>query len=75
MQNELQDLSSGELRALLRQETRKFLLLLEREGKIEELEFVRAKIRAAGDMLKEKEFASTGIKFTDDKKGQEQDNI
>ena len=67
MQNELQDLNSSELRALLRQETRKFLLLLEREGTIEELEIVRAVIRAAGDMLKEKELASTGIKFTDKK--------
>ena len=67
MHNELQELSSGELRALLRQETRKFLLLLEREGTIEELEFVRAKICAAGDMLKEKELASIGIKSTDKK--------
>lgn len=55
MQNEGQDLSCSELRALLRQETRKFLLLLEREGTIDELEIVRAKIRVAGDMLKEKE--------------------
>jgi hypothetical protein len=62
MQNELQELSSRELRALLRQETRKFLLLLEREGTIEELEIVRAKIRAAGDVLKEKELASNDIK-------------
>ena len=67
MQNELQDLNSSELRALLRQDTRKFLLLLEREGTIEELEIVRAVMRAAGDMLKEKELASTDIKFTDKK--------
>lgn len=65
MQNELRDLNSSELRALLRQETRKFLLLLERDGTIEELENVRAVIRAAGDILKEKELASTGVKFTD----------
>lgn len=61
MHNELQELSSSELRALLRQETRKFLLLLEREGTIEELEIVRANIRTAGDILKEKELASIGI--------------
>lgn len=67
MHNELQELSSSELRALLRQETRKFLLLLEREGTIEELEIVRANIRAAGDILKEKELESTGINFTDKK--------
>ena len=71
MQNELQDLNSSELRALLRQETRKFLLLLEREGTIEELETVRAVIRAAGDMLKEKELASTGVKFTNKKEDHE----
>jgi hypothetical protein len=43
---------------LLRQETRKFLLLLEQDGTIEELELLRTKMRAIGDMLKEKE---TGI--------------
>ncbi|MCS3802301.1 hypothetical protein [Niastella sp. OAS944] len=75
MQNELQDLNCSELRALLRQETRKFLLLLEREGTIEELEIVRAMIRTAGDLLKEKELASTGIKFTDKKEGNERNNI
>ena len=72
MYNELQELSSRELRAFLRQETRKFLLLLEREGTIEELELVRAKIRAAGDMLKEKELASNGINFTDKKNSDDQ---
>ena len=67
MHNKLQELSSSELRALLRQETRKFLLLLEREGTIEELEIVRANIRAAGDILKEKELVSIGINLKDKK--------
>lgn len=55
MEDELQGLNCKELRALLRQETRKFLFLLEQEGSIEELEILRAKMRAVGDMLKEKE--------------------
>lgn len=58
MENELQELNSKELRALLRQETRKFLSLLERDGAIEELELLRTKMRAIGDMLKEKELQS-----------------
>jgi hypothetical protein len=55
MEDELQSLNSKELRALLRQETRKFLLLLEKEGTIEELEILRTQMRAIGDILKEKE--------------------
>lgn len=55
MENELQELNSKELRALLRQETRKFLSLLEQDGTIEELELLRTKMRMIGDILKEKE--------------------
>ena len=63
MENELHELNSKELRALLRQETRKFLLLLEQDGTIEELDLLRTKIRTIGDMLKEKE---TGIQHKPD---------
>lgn len=55
MDDELQGLTSLELRALLRQETRKFLSLLERDGAINELEVLRAKMRVIGDLLTEKE--------------------
>lgn len=55
MEDELQNLTAKELRALLRQETRKFLALLERDGTIEELEVLRTKIRIIGDLLTEKE--------------------
>jgi hypothetical protein len=55
MDDELQGLTSLELRALLRQETRKFLSLLERDGAITELEVLRAKMRVIGDLLTEKE--------------------
>jgi hypothetical protein len=40
---------------LLRQETRKFLLLLESESAIEELEVLRSRVCTIGDILKEKE--------------------
>jgi hypothetical protein len=55
MDDELQGLTSLELRALLRQETRKFLSLLERDGAINELEVLRARMRVIGDLLTEKE--------------------
>jgi hypothetical protein len=55
MEGELNELNSKELRALLRQETRKFLLLLESESTIEELEVLRSRIHIIGDILKEKE--------------------
>lgn len=55
MDDELQGLTSLELRALLRQETRKFLSLLERDGAIAELEVLRARMRVIGDLLTEKE--------------------
>lgn len=55
MDDELNELNCQQLRALLRQETRKFLSLLEREGSIGELETLRTKMRAIGDVLKEKE--------------------
>jgi hypothetical protein len=58
MEEELIELNSKELRVLLRQKTKKFLLLLEREGTIEELEVSRSRIRAIGDILKEKEMQS-----------------
>lgn len=54
----MHDLNNQELRALLRQETRKFLLLLERDGTIEELEVLRKRIQEAGNILKEKELRS-----------------
>lgn len=56
MDTELHNLSSKELRALLRQETRKFLLLLEVDGAIKELEALRKYLSEIGDVLKEKEW-------------------
>lgn len=55
MNDDLENLTSLELRAFLRQETRKFLALLERNGTIAELEEQRETIRKLSDMLKEKE--------------------
>jgi len=55
MNEDLENLTILELRAFLRQETRKFLALLEQNGAIAELEVQREKIRKISDLLIDKE--------------------
>jgi hypothetical protein len=56
MDMELTNLSIDELRVLLRQETRKFLWLLDHDGTIEELEALRSKLRVIADALRDKAY-------------------
>jgi hypothetical protein len=61
MQRNLKDLNPKELRALLNQETRKFLWVLDFNGQIEELEKIRSTLRTIVDLLQQKEMAKERI--------------